>query len=38
MSFVELVVDRKLPEGDDIMYLLPSKLPTSKYLASNTFD
>ena len=38
MSFVELVVDRKPPEGDDIMYLLPSKLSTSKYLASNTFD
>ena len=38
MSFVELVVDTKAPEGDDIMYLLPSKLATSKYLASNTFD
>ena len=38
MSFVELVVDTEVPKGDDIMYLLPSKLATSKYLASNTFD
>ena len=38
MSFVELIVDTEVPKGDDIMYLLPSKLATSKYLASNTFD
>ena len=38
MSFVELVVDTEVPKDDDIMYLLPSKLATSKYLASNTFD
>ena len=38
MSFLELIVDKDEPKGDDIMYLLPSKLGTSKYLASNTFD
>ena len=38
MSFVELIVDTEVPKDDNIMYLLPSKLTTSKYLASNTFD
>ena len=38
MSFAELIVDTVEPKGDDIMYLLPSKLASSKYLASNTFD
>ena len=38
MSFAELIVDTEVPKGDDIMYLLPSKLATSKFLASNTFD
>ena len=38
MSFAEIIVDTVEPKGDDIMYLLPSKLASSKYLASNTFD
>ena len=38
MSYTELVVDTVEPEGDDVMYLLPSKLSSSKYLSSNTFD
>ena len=38
MSFVELIVDTEVPKGDDIMYLLPSKLAKftgreDKYLA-----
>jgi hypothetical protein len=38
MSFAELVVDNVEPEEDDVMYLRPSKLNTSVYLASNIFD
>ena len=38
MSFAELVVDNIEPEEDDAMYLRPSKLNTSVYLASNIFD
>jgi len=38
MSFAELVVDNVEPEEDDVMYLRPSKLDTSVYLASNIFD
>ena len=38
MSYAELLVDTIEPEGEDIMYLLPSKLSSSKYLASNAFD
>ena len=38
MSLAEIIVDTIEPKGDDIMYLLPSKLASSKYLASNTFD
>lgn len=38
MSFTELIVDIEEPKEDDIMYLLPSKLPSAKFLASNTFD
>lgn len=38
MSYAELLVDTIEPEGEDIMYLLPSKLSSSKYLASNIFD
>ena len=38
MSYAELIVDTVEPEGEDVMYLLPSKLSTSKYLASNIFD
>lgn len=38
MSLAEIIVDTVEPKGDDIMYLLPSKLASSKYLASNTFD
>ena len=40
MSYTELLVDTIEPEGggEDIMYLLPSKLSSSKYLASNIFD
>jgi hypothetical protein len=38
MSFTELVVDNIEPEEDDAMYLRPSKLNTSVYLASNIFD
>lgn len=38
MSFAELVVDTVEPEEEDVMYLKPSKLSTSVYLASNIFD
>ena len=38
MSFTELVVDNIEPEEEDVMYLRPSKLNTSVYLASNIFD
>ena len=38
MSFAEIVVDTEEPEGDDIMYINPSKLSTSKYLTPNIFD
>ena len=38
MSYAELLVDTNEPEGEDIMYLLPAKLSSSKYLASNAFD
>ena len=38
MSFAELVVDNIEPEEDGAMYLRPSKLNTSVYLASNIFD
>lgn len=38
MSFAEIIVDTIEPKGDNIMYLLPSKLSTSKYLSHNTFD
>ena len=38
MSFPELVVDTTEPKGDDIFFLLPSKLSSSKFLASNTFE
>ena len=38
MSYAELLVDTIEPEGEDIMYLLPSKLSSSRYLASNAFD
>ena len=38
MSYAELLVDTNEPEGEDIMYLLPSKLSSSRYLASNAFD
>ena len=38
MSFAELVVDNIEPEEEDVMYLRPSKLNTSVYLASNIFD
>jgi hypothetical protein len=38
MSFPELVVDTTEPKGDDIFYILPSKLSSSKYLAPNTFE
>ena len=34
----QIIVDSLEPEGDDIMYILPSKLNSSKFLASNTFD
>ena len=38
MSFAEIVVDKVEPKEDDVMYIYPSKLSTSKYLAPNTFD
>jgi hypothetical protein len=38
MSFAEIVVDTVEPKEDDVMYIYPSKLSTSKYLAPNTFD
>ena len=38
MSYAELIVDTEVPKEDDIMHILPSKLKSSKYLASNTFD
>ena len=38
MSFAELVVDNVEPEEEDVMYIRPSKLDTSAYLASNIFD
>ena len=38
MSFAELVVDNAEPEEEDVMYLRPSKLGTSVFLASNIFD
>lgn len=38
MSFAELIVDNVEPEGDDILYLLPTKLNSSIFLASNIFD
>ena len=38
MSFAELIVDNVEPEEDDVMYLLPTKLNSSVFLASNTFD
>ena len=34
----QIIVDSLEPEGDDIMYILPSKLNSAKFLASNTFD
>ena len=34
----QIVVDSLEPEDDDIMYILPTKLNSTKYLASNTFD
>ena len=34
----QIIVDLLEPEGDDIMYLLPSKLSSSKFLSPNTFD
>ena len=38
MSYAQLIVDTIEPKEEDMMYLLPSKLSTSKYLASNIFD
>ena len=38
MSYVELIVDTEVPQGDEVMHILPSKLKSTKYLASNTFD
>ena len=38
MSFEELIVDTIEPKGDNIMYLLPTKLSSSKFLRHNTFD
>jgi hypothetical protein len=38
MSFAELVVDTEVPKEEDVMHILPTKLKSSKYLASNTFD
>lgn len=38
MSFTEIIVDKVEPEGEDIMYILPSKFSSCKYLSSNTFD
>lgn len=38
MSFAELVVDTEVPKEEDVMHILPSKLKSSKYLASNIFD
>lgn len=34
----QIIVDSLEPEGDDIMYLLPSKINSSKFLSSNIFD
>ena len=38
MSFAELIVDTVEPKEEDIMYIFPSKLNTSKYLSPNIFD
>jgi hypothetical protein len=38
MSFAEIIVDTIEPKEDNIMYLLPSKLSSSKFLSHNTFD
>ena len=38
MSFDELIVDTVEPKEDNIMYLLPTKLSSSKFLRHNTFD
>ena len=38
MSFEEIIVDTIEPKGDNIMYLLPTKLSSSKFLRHNTFD
>jgi len=38
MSFEEIIVDTIEPKEDNIMYLLPSKLSSSKFLSHNTFD
>lgn len=38
MSKAEIIVDSIDREGDDIMYILPNHLNSSKFLASGTFD
>ena len=39
MSFAELIIDTKEPEGDDdAMFIKSSRFNTTKYLAQNTFD
>ena len=38
MSFSELIVDITEPKEGDIMFILPSKFSSTKYLAPNTFD
>ena len=38
MSFNELIIDTTTPEDNESMYIHPSRLNTTKYLAPNIFD
>ena len=38
MSYSELIIDTEKPQEEDVMHILPSKLKSTKYLASNIFD
>ena len=38
MTQTELIIDEKEPEGDNIMYLSPSKFNCSRFFSPNVFD
>ena len=38
MSYTELIIDEKEPEGDNIMYLSPAKFNCSRFFSPNVFD